>query len=243
MKATKNILQITVIVFLSMMTITAMGQPNSRGDRRSGGNSNNARTENTQRGRSDAKAVQPQRAQGNNNNKSYQRGQDDNRGAYQKPQNDNRAYSQKPQGGKNNAHYNQHNGNHSVKRGPNYYKPRNTANHRPPVVNYKHKGSKHHHTYYRHLPSQRVNRFNYNGHHYYHSNKRFYQYHPGHGYIVVDAPFVRVNVLPAHYQVRIYNGNPYPYFNGFFFLPIDFGYAMIPAPAQPHLSFNVMLNL
>jgi hypothetical protein len=98
------------------------------------------------------------------------------------------------------------------------------------------------HAYYKHLPTQRVNRFHYNGYDYYHSNNHFYRYHPHHGYRIVEAPFTQVRYLPARYQVRVYNGNPYPYYNGHFFLPAEYGYVMVPAPARPQLSFNVVLN-
>jgi hypothetical protein len=59
----------------------------------------------------------------------------------------------------------------------------------------------------------------------------------------VEAPFTRVRYLPARYQVRVYNGYSYPYYKGYFFLPAEYGYVMVPAPARPQMSFNILLNL
>lgn len=107
-----------------------------------------------------------------------------------------------------------------------------------------HAPAQHHRSpvYHRHLPTQRVNRFHHRGHDYYHANKRFYRYHPGRGYVVVEAPYTRVRYLPARYQVRVYNGHRYPYYNGYFFLPVEYGYVMVPAPARPRAAFNIVLN-
>src|SRR5690554_7458995 len=107
-----------------------------------------------------------------------------------------------------------------------------------------HAPAQHHRSpvYHRHLPIQRVNRFHHRGHDYYHANKRFYRYHPGRGYVVVEAPYTRVRYLPARYQFRVYNGHRYPYYNGYFFLPVEYGYVMVPAPARPRAAFNIVLN-
>src|SRR5690554_1546365 len=107
-----------------------------------------------------------------------------------------------------------------------------------------HAPAQHHRSpvYHRHLPTQRVNRFHHRGHDYYHANKRFYRYHPGRGYVVVEAPYTRVRYLPARYQFRVYNGHRYPYYNGYFFLPVEYGYVMVPAPARPRAAFNIVLN-
>ncbi|WP_146697733.1 DUF6515 family protein [Geofilum rhodophaeum] len=107
-----------------------------------------------------------------------------------------------------------------------------------------HAPAQHHRSpvYHRHLPAQRVNRFHHRGHDYYHANHRFYRYHPGRGYVVVEAPYTRVRYLPARYQVRVYNGHRYPYYNGYFFLPVEYGYVMVPAPARPRAAFNIVLN-
>src|SRR5690554_6936186 len=120
---------------------------------------------------------------------------------------------------------------------PQHQRPQNKAR-------VQHAPAQHHRSpvYHRHLPTQRVNRFHHRGHDYYHANKRFYRYHPGRGYVVVEAPYTRVRYLPARYQFREYNGHRYPYYNGYFFLPVEYGYVMVPAPARPRAAFNIVLN-
>lgn len=120
---------------------------------------------------------------------------------------------------------------------PQHQRPQNKAR-------VQHAPAQHHRSpvYHRHLPTQRVNRFHHRGHDYYHANKRFYRYHPGRGYVVVEAPYTRVRYLPARYQFRVYNGHRYPYYNGYFFLPVEYGYVMVPAPARPRAAFNIVLN-
>ena len=120
---------------------------------------------------------------------------------------------------------------------PQHQRPQNKAR-------VQHAPAQHHRSpvYHRHLPTQRVNRFHHRGHDYYHANHRFYRYHPGRGYVVVEAPYTRVRYLPARYQVRVYNGHRYPYYNGYFFLPVEYGYVMVPAPARPQAAFNIVLN-
>jgi len=88
----------------------------------------------------------------------------------------------------------------------------------------------------------RVNSFSYKGHKYYHSGKYFYSYHPEYGYRIVDAPYTQVRRLPGRYKIVVFNGSSYPYYNGYYYLPSEYGYVMVPAPAKPQFSFNVALN-
>ncbi len=236
MKTLHTFRQLAVVAFLSMLTMAATGQQNTRQDRRTGSERNGNRTETRP---SNDNANRPSREQYTRNegraayeskgNQNYNRNNQNSKrddGHYKK---DDRKHGQynKPQTGRKPAPAHVH---HSPHR-PVYHQPAR-VHHAPNP-----------HAYYRHLPTRRVNRFHYNGYDYFHSNNHFYRYHPHHGYRLVEAPFTRVRYLPARYQVRVYNGYSYPYYNGFFFLPAEYGYVMVPAPARPQMSFNVVLNL
>jgi hypothetical protein len=261
MKTLYDIRQFAVIIVLGMITATAAGQSNARENRRdnqkevttvqrtSRSNTASAREQRTTAAptqRND-RAVENNRNQASNNN---------NRTVHTNTNQTNRNTVHDNRNRVNNDHNrNGRNNNEVVKPGNNSGKGNNHGKgnssshvkhnhhhnvyHHAPIVH--HKPPKRN-VYYRHLPTQRVNRFYYHGHDYIYSNNYFYRYHPRRGYILADIPFMRVHHLPPRYMVRVYNGHPYIYSNGFMYLPYEAGYVMVPAPARPHASLNIVLN-
>lgn len=250
MRTIHTIRQLAFVACLSMLTMAAAGQQNSRQDRRNGSERNATRTESSQRSRDNAKA-KPANNNSRQGREQYTR--NEGRSSYESRANQNNRkdhYKRDDrQDRRDDQHYrkNDHKQGHYQHPKPGHkpssahvhHSPRRPVYHQPARVHH----APNRHAYYRHLPTKRVNRFHYNGYDYYHSNNHFYRYHPHHGYRIVEAPFTRVRYLPARYQVRVYNGYSYPYYNGFFFLPAEYGYVMVPAPARPHASFNIVLNL
>lgn len=218
MKTTAYIRSIVVLVIVLLIGATAYGQATQR-DRHQ---------------RPERKKEQPALRHGKPENRPQSHRTQNQRPQHQRPQHQGRdrqhPQHQRPQHQRREYQYPQN-------QRPQHQRPEHRArghhapaqHHRSPV-------------YHRHLPAQRVNRFHHRGHDYYHANHRFYRYHPGRGYVVVEAPYTRVRYLPARYQVRVYNGHRYPYYNGYFFLPVEYGYVMVPAPARPRAAFNIVLN-
>lgn len=94
-----------------------------------------------------------------------------------------------------------------------------------------------HPVYYRNLPSPRYHRMRHGNTEYYHCNHHFYKYHPQLGYVLVDAPFTVVANLPGNFFIKVIHGQQYVYQNGFYYLPVEYGYAMIPEPTVNNFTF------
>ncbi|MCA1744783.1 MAG: hypothetical protein LC643_03550, partial [Bacteroidales bacterium] len=214
MKTLHTIRQLALVTCLSMLTMAATGQQNTRQDRRNGSERNSTRTEASQRTRDNSKARpandktnRPGRDQYTRNggrtsyeskgNQNYKRDHQNNKRDEANYKKDDRQHGHynKPQTGRKPASAQVH-----------YSAPRPSNNRLAYVRHIPHR----HDTHFRHLPTQRVNKFHYNGYDYYHSNNHFYKYHPQHGYRIVEAPYSRVRYLPARYQLRVINGHPYP---------------------------------
>lgn len=250
MKTLHTIRQLAVVACLSMLTMAATGQQDSRQDRRNGSERNGTRTETSQRTRDNSKARPANDDASRQGREQYTR--NEGRTSYESKGNQ----ARQKDNYKRDNHQNKRDDRHykkddrkqeHYKKSPSHHKSSSAHVHHSPRKPVYQPVRVHHapnpHAYYRHLPTKRVNRFHYNGYDYYHSNNHFYRYHPHHGYRIVEAPFSRVRYLPARYQVRVYNGYSYPYYNGYFFLPAEYGYVMVPAPARPQASFNIVLNL
>ncbi|GAO29260.1 hypothetical protein [Geofilum rubicundum] len=229
MKTIHIIYQIAIVTCLSTISMAATGQQNTRQDRRSGSERNTYRTETSQRSRGHSEgrvSDNDSRQRGSERYKRKDSGYERNERSYKKEDRQQGYYKKSKQG-------------HRPAPAHVYHSAPRPGNNR--VAHVRHLPHRHD-TYFRHLPTKRVNRFHHNGYDYYHSNNRFYRYYPRYGYRMVEAPFTHVRYLPARYQVRVYNGYSYPYYNGYFFLPAEYGYVMVPAPARPRMSFNVVLN-
>jgi hypothetical protein len=240
MKTIFTIRQIAIVTFISMITMAATGQQNTRQDRRNGSDRNGARTETSQRSRGHSEARPSYDNSSRQGRERYKRNDANNDSGMAYESRSNKNYKKNNhRSGRENRHYNKPQKEHRPASAHVHHSAPRPTNSR--VAHVRHIPHRHD-PYFRHLPTQRVNMFHYNGYYYYHSNNHFYRYYPRHGYRIVEAPFTRVRYLPARYQVRVYNGYSYPYYNGYFFLPAEYGYVMVPAPPRPRKAFNVVLN-
>lgn len=110
--------------------------------------------------------------------------------------------------------------------------------------NYHHDEYAHHHdmVYYQSLPNKHYHRYKHNGMDYYHCNNQFYRYDYGYGYVRVASPFVMVAALPSYYTIRVIEGSQYLYYNGYFYMPANGGWMMVPEPVAPQPHFSVSIQ-
>ncbi|PZX14398.1 hypothetical protein LX69_02411 [Breznakibacter xylanolyticus] len=171
-------------------------------------------------------------------NPRSQRRSDDNRQKYESPQKIERSES----ANRYEAPKSRHNQNNRQEQHERY--DHNNKHHKRDSYNdhSRNHHQKHRHAYHHQLPSHHYNKFFHNGCEYFHANNHFYRYHPGYGYIRVNAPFVYVNVLPRHHVMRIYNGERHFYADGYVYLPYEYGYVLVPEPVRPGVSFNIVIR-
>lgn len=217
MKTTTINRNLAVMIALSLITTGAFSQETIRQNRR-GEDTKKGREVTESRKQEDYR--QKSRQDYNTNNLSDNKHSDARNGNSQS--NKNHGYSK---GHDKNKSYNHYQSGH---------------NHRKPV-HVAHKRD-HQRVYHRHFSERRINRFQHHGMDYYHVNNRFYRYHPGYGYYLVDAPYAYVRHLPPGFFVRYYNGNSYIFANGFMYLPFESGYFLVPQPERPSFSLNIVLN-
>ncbi|MFT3738879.1 MAG: hypothetical protein QM786_08980 [Breznakibacter sp.] len=96
--------------------------------------------------------------------------------------------------------------------------------------------------YYHRLPAERYNRYVVNGIDYYHCDGRFFRFHANYGYVQVDCPYVVVDALPHNYHVRYMDGQRMVFWGGYYYLPLAYGWMMVPEPASPQFSLNIYIG-
>lgn len=216
MKAIINLRKTTAVAAIAMIALTASAQPGPRSSARNNGSeANKARSE--QKRSTQNRVERSGREQEKKNTYQY-------REERRQPQN-----TAKPRAQATPERY----------KAPQHAPAHKHAYHKPAP---KPAPAHHKNVYHRHLPVKHVDRIYHNGHHYFHAGKHFYAYHPGRGYVIFDPPFPKVRVLPPRCEIRIINDMPYAYYNGYIYLPLEVGYVMVPAPPNPHLSFNVSIG-
>jgi hypothetical protein len=223
MKTITNLQNIAIVVLLSMITTTAMGQNTIRqnrrdADQRRGGNVTERKVQDDDR----MKTRRDYTMRSPNEFKDRDHNQRHNSDKYRdRDPRENHGYDRDHKNNYRDKKYNHRHPNHQV----HVRKPHHA-----------------HRTYYRHLPYKRINRFHLHGADYFHAHNRFYRYHPQFGYYLVDAPFVYVRHLPPGIFLRYINGNGYYFADGMIYLPFENGYLAVPQPEHPIFSLNIVLN-
>jgi hypothetical protein len=92
------------------------------------------------------------------------------------------------------------------------------------------------------LPGKKYHHYQLNGDSYYHCDGLFYRYTPSVGYYRVKCPYIIVPALPARFIVRYYNGQQLAFHQGYYYVPMEYGWMLVPEVAAPQFSMNIAIN-
>jgi hypothetical protein len=218
----------------------------TRNERRHSTNSNGANPSSTRYETSTKESGLSNSAyQSNNKSNKSNKGNNDNRSQSDNHSKKDYSNSDRHQGNNGNhyGHQNKKNNGHhghSNKRIDKYERYDHGAHH--------HSGSYDRHNRYepnvyaKRLPGKKYHHYQFNGDSYYHCDGLFYQYTPSFGYHRVKCPYVIVPSLPARFIVRYYNGQRLAYHQGYYYLPMEYGWMLVPEVAAPQFSMNISIN-